>query len=80
MTPDNHGLEQGSIVQINPEKADGVGWFGACLLVVDEVRTWGVQGYVKPPGQAGVAYYRAAFEDIEPTGGKIVWEASHAPE
>jgi len=52
------------VVQIDPAH-DSV--FGACFLVVTEVRDWGVIGYVRVPGQGdkgGDAYYRVKFEHI----------------
>lgn len=56
------------VVQINPE-VDG---FGGCLILVTEVRTWGVQGFVQVPC-GGQAHYRAKFDQIEHTGGRAVW-------
>lgn len=50
----------GDVVQIDPAH-DEV--FGSCFLVVTEVKSWGVQGYVKVPG-GGDAYYRVAFNKI----------------
>jgi hypothetical protein len=61
----------GDIVQLKPE----LKMFGACFLVVTEVKTWGVQGYVQNAGVDGQAYFRAKFEDFEQTGGKAVWVA-----
>lgn len=65
-------IEVGDIVQVNPEREV----FGACMIVVTEVKTWGIQGYVQNAGQEGQAYIRLKFEDFEPTGGKAVWVAS----
>lgn len=59
------------IVQVNPS----VEVFGACLVVVTEVKTWGIQGYIQVTGATGQAYVRLKFEDFEPTGGKAVWSA-----
>jgi hypothetical protein len=61
----------GDIVQVNPEKET----FGGCMVVVTEVKSWGVQGYVQNAGVAGQAYIRLKTEDFEPTGGKTVWIA-----
>ncbi len=54
----------GSVVQIDPGHDDV---FGASFLVVTEMKSWGVQGYVTIPGKdgnGGSAYYRVAFEHI----------------
>ena len=59
----------GDIVQVNPEKE----MFGACLVVVTEVKSWGIQGYVQNAGVAGQAYIRLKNEDFEHTGGTAVW-------
>lgn len=64
-------IEIGDIVQVQP----GVETFGACMIVVTEVKSWGIQGYMQNAGQEGQAYIRLKFEDIEPTGGKAVWVA-----
>jgi hypothetical protein len=70
-------LVAGDIVQIGAAPANLA--FGYCLMVVDEVRVWGVQGYVQALGEreerGGQAYYRATWDEIEPTGGKAVWVA-----
>ena len=59
----------GDIVQVNPEKET----FGGCMVVVTEVKSWGVQGYVQNAGADGQAYIRLKTEDFEPTGGTAVW-------
>jgi hypothetical protein len=59
----------GDIVQVNPDKE----MFGACLVVVTEVKSWGIQGYVQNAGVAGQAYIRLKNEDFEHTGGTAVW-------
>lgn len=66
-------LKTGEIVQINLEGGGGVGWFGGCLMVVSKPLSWGAQGYVKNAGSGGCAYYRVKWEDMEPTGGFVVW-------
>jgi len=62
-------VEVHDIVQINPDDDR----FGACLLVVTELKSWGVQGYVRGPGQAVDYYYRVKWADIELTGGKVAF-------
>ena len=68
--------EPGAIVQLSPEEC-GNPLFGGCLMIVDEVKSWGVQGYVQALGEneqmGGQAYYRAKWEEMAPTGGMAVW-------
>jgi len=51
--------------------------FAGCMMVVSEPRGFGAQGYVQMTGENGMpggqAYYRAAWEEIEQTGGKAPW-------
>jgi hypothetical protein len=51
-------LKTGDIIQITDQ---GNKWY-PCLLIVDEVRTWGVQAYITIPSSDGEplgnAYYR----------------------
>lgn len=63
------GLQIGDIVQIAPS----VEVFGACMLVVTEVKSWGVQGYVQSAGVDGQQYVHVNHADFEATGGKAVW-------
>lgn len=63
--------EIGDIVQVNPE----VDTFGGCMVVVTEVKSWGIQGYVQSAGVPGQQYIRLNWKDIEPTGGRAVWVA-----
>jgi len=73
---DEYSPEVGDIVQLNPEKV-GNKMFAGCMLIVTEVKTWGVQGYVQGLGEnrkpGGQAYYRADWDEFEWTGGKTVW-------
>ena len=66
-------IEVGSIVQVEPSKEV----FGGCMVVVTEIKTWGIQGYVQSAGVDGQQYIRLSFGDFEPTGGKAVWEVDH---
>lgn len=59
------------IVQVNPE----VEVFGGCMVVVTEVKSWGVQGYVQSAGIEGLQFVRLSHEKFEPTGGVSVWVA-----
>lgn len=57
-------IEVGSVVQIDPAYDDV---FGACFLLVTEMKSFGVMGYVTVPGKGekgGDAYYRVSFEHI----------------
>ena len=66
-------MTPGDIVQVNSEKE----MFGGCMVVVTEVKTWGIQGYVQSAGVPGQQYIRVKTEDFEPTGGQAVWMVSH---
>ena len=70
-------LEEGEIVQLNPE-AVGNPMFAGCMMVVTEPKTWGAQGYVQALGEdgkpGGQAYYRAKWEEMEPVG-RAEWVA-----
>jgi hypothetical protein len=76
-------LAVGEIVQINPEM-DINPMFGACLLVVTELKSWGVMGYVQGLGSdgkiGGQAYIRLPFDQIEKTNGMAVWAIGDEPE
>ena len=37
--------------------------FSACFMIVEEVESWGVRGYVIMPG-IKIAHYRAKYKDI----------------
>lgn len=56
-------IKVGSIVQIDPAYDPA---FGACLLTVTEMKSFGVMGFVRVPErpEAVEAYYRVAFEHI----------------
>lgn len=64
-------IEIHDIVQVNPTYEV----FGGCMVVVTEVKSWGIQGYVQNAGQDGQAYIRLKHEDFEATGGKAQWVA-----
>lgn len=70
-------LEVGDVVQLSPEVGNKA--FACCFMVISEPKPWGAQGYVQGLGtreaQVGQAYYRAKWEEMEPTGGKAVWVA-----
>jgi hypothetical protein len=58
--------ERGDVIQIAPDKH-----WGGCLLIVDEVRDWGVQAFVEIPLR-GRAFLRVPHEDYEVVG-KAPW-------
>lgn len=72
--------EIGDIVQLSPRDTANP-MFAGCLMVVTELKTWGVQGYVTALGEngkpGGQAYYRATFGTFERTGGKAEWIINH---
>jgi hypothetical protein len=59
----------GDIVQIDPS----LDVFGGCMLVVTEVREWGVQGYVQSAGVPGQQYMRVNWAEFKDTGGVAHW-------
>lgn len=69
-------LEPGEIVQLAPTSRDGFDHFGGCLMVVTEAKSFGAVGYVKNAGHAIEMPFRAPFEDMEPTGGRVIWATS----
>jgi hypothetical protein len=74
---EGRALVPGAIVQLGAAPANLA--FAYCLMVVTELKLWGVQGYVQALGTreeaGGQAYYGATWDEIEPTGGKAVWVA-----
>jgi hypothetical protein len=70
-------MRKGDIVQLDPEKTTNPA-FAGCLMIVSEVHTWGVMGYVQSVGETRTtgpsrAYYRAAKGTFIPTEGKAQW-------
>lgn len=69
-------LKKGMVVQLNPEKVKNP-MFAGCMMVVDEPKVFGAQGYVQALGDnmkpGGRAYYRASFEEMEFVG-QTVWD------
>lgn len=66
-----HTVTPGDVVQVDPGHDQ---WFGGCLLVVEEIKPWGVQGYVSvpSPGGPGRAYYRCPNGQFAFVG-RAVW-------
>jgi len=75
-------IAKGSVVQLSPEDC-GNPMFGGCFLLVDEVRTWGVIGFVQALGEngcrGGQAWYRAKWEEFEYCG-EAQWVPAENPE
>jgi hypothetical protein len=64
-----HMTKVGDIVQVDPLFE----MFGACMVVVTEVKDWGIQGYVQSANVEGQQYIRLKTKEFEPTGGVAVW-------
>ncbi len=64
-------VEVHDIVQVEPN----LEMFGGCLVVVTELKEFGIQGYVQSAGIEGQQYIRLKTDQFEPTGGKAVWVA-----
>lgn len=73
MTKDE--IKVGDIVQVSPDKE----MFGACMVVVTELKSFGIQGYVQSAGVNGQQYIRLKFDEFESTGGKAVWVVGEQP-
>lgn len=80
MTGDEKRLQVkvGSIVQVNPNTGNNT--FGGCLLVITDIKVWGVVGYVKDIGRDGykghLAFTRLTWDEMELTGGSMVWDVN----
>lgn len=61
-------LKKFSVIQVNEHGPEA--WVG-CLLIVDEVKSWGVTAGLKVPMQ-GIAYMRLNNEHIEVIGQAIM--------
>ena len=59
-------IKVGSVVQIAPDESNP-GLFGGCMLIVSELKSWGVQGYVRIPGK-GDSYCRPRWEQMAYVG------------
>ncbi len=67
-------IKVGSVVQLNETASSPC--YVSCLLVVTEIKSFGVQGYVAIPGDcefpAGQAYLRPKWEAIEYIGEAVL--------
>lgn len=63
-------LKKGDVVQLAPTLGNKM--FACCMMVVDEPKAFGAQGYVQSLGEngqpGGQAYYRAKWEEMEYVG------------
>lgn len=66
-------LKRGDVVQVRPKKEG----YGGCLVIVDEPKSFGCQGFILLPGEFYVGnmtaldlrvYVRIKFEDMEYIG------------
>jgi hypothetical protein len=60
-------VKSGDIVQITNDKHS---WY-PCLIIVSEVKSWGIQGYITIPANnnaCGNAYIRLESKDFEIVG------------
>lgn len=76
---DAHGspVYVNSVVQIDPEHDER---FGGCLLVVTDVKSWGVVGFVQVPGEdRGAAFYRCPSDAMSEIG-PAAWMRQEEPE
>lgn len=63
-------VQVNDIVQINPEINHHNGFWAGNLMVVTEVKSWGIQGYCRT--EEGNAYLRLAHGQYEKVG-HLVW-------
>lgn len=64
----------GDVVQITPS-ADR--FYAGCLLVVTEIKSFGVQGYIQQPGEnGGFVYCRPRWENIVRIGKAVYIQSS----
>lgn len=65
-------MEVGDIVQITDPNHH---WY-PCLIIVSEVKSWGIQGYISIPndnqGNVGNAYIRLPNESFEMVGKAVI--------
>ena len=58
-------VKKNDVIQIN-ERCGNRGWIG-CLMIVDEVRSWGIQAYLHVPMQ-GDAHLRIKHGEYDVIG------------
>lgn len=71
MNPTIRKLEQGDIVQLNPETVANK-MLAGCFMIVTEPKDFGAMGYIQCTGQNGqpgnIAYYRPGWDEMEFVG------------
>ena len=72
-------VEVGTVLQLSPESEEVRPCFKGCFLVVTEVKTWGIQGYIPAVGATfdepgGLVFLRPKWEDLEFVGA-AVWRS-----
>jgi hypothetical protein len=66
---DKDKTKKGTVLQVSKESERLPG----CLVIVQDVRSWGVQGYIPTP--QGLLYVRVAWNDAAYIGeAPFVWE------
>lgn len=73
----NATVKKGDVVQLDPDLVRNKA-LAACFMVVEEVKDWGVQGYVRVPGETRDdfprrIYYRADHTEYERVG-ESIWD------
>lgn len=75
-------IKPGAVVQIDGTLKDC--FFPGCFMLVTEVKSWGVQGFISMPGSRtelpGRAYFRASWDKIEYIGQAVWVPADDIPE
>lgn len=73
-------VAEGDLIQVNE---DGPYHWFRCILVVDEVKSWGVQAYCTIPGtrgdNPGDAYMRLEWHEFDKVGAKSLFVAVALP-
>jgi hypothetical protein len=79
-TGEEQEVAKNDIIQVNQSVPH---WF-RCLLVVDEVRSWGVQAYCAIPAAHGAtpgdAYIRLTWDQFDLVGGRNIWQVAESDE
>lgn len=73
----NQPVVVGTVLQLSPESESVQPCFRGCFLVVTEVKSWGVQGYIPGVGASfeesgGLFFLRPQWADLEFVG-EAVW-------
>jgi hypothetical protein len=73
-------IKQHDIIQANPKVKN----WARCLLIVDEVKSWGVQAYTVIPAArdapSGDAPMRLSWDEFDLVGGRSLWQVAHDDE